>query len=524
MNYAHLFADAASCYGEQIAIVDGSFTCTHAEIDRGACAFAHALQERGIAPQRHIALLSGNSDAYVKVLIGCLKANVVPDLINTRLSAEEVVRIIGRNSVDMFVFDEGHRACAQLLAEKLGNAAPRFVSIPLAHEPGAVGVADGTDALCGVGAALPGEETLAALMAGKPDTFAIVEGKDDDLAVQAYTSGTTGHPKAMPHTHKSLVLFNAMYGYTSKHVCDRPLPARETFLCLLPIYHVSGITALYALATGGTVVFQSGFAMQAFLEAVQTYRITRTTVPQTVVSWLVDYPELGNYDLSSLIELAYGGAPISAQTVRKVTQRFSCALTQAYGSTEVLIATILTGADHLMSPDAGDMRAFSLGKPMIGVEVKVADAEGRAVEPGVRGEICVKSPAGMAGHENQWVAMGDMGYMDERGYLYLASRKDDMIISGGENIYPKEVENCIRELGESVADAAVVGAPDAKWGQTPIAFVVRKPGVRLTQRDVISYCERRIARYKRPSRVVFLDALPQDNLGKVSRVALRALL
>ena len=507
MNYASLFAEAASRFPDRTAIIDGESALQYDELDAQACRFAHAALGLGLSAQDRVAVVADNSERYVEALLGCLKADLVACLPNTRLSADEVARILGMNPAEVIVYDKDHREHALRGAQSCRKAGVEAILVPIDREE-----ANGKDR----GESPFREVSYDELVAGEPASFDIVDCGDGDVAIQLFTSGTTGFPKSMPHTHESLVMFDAMYGYAAKHGVPRDaLPVHETFLCMLPIYHVSGITALYALATGGTVVFQHGFDMRRFLGAIQDHRVTRTTVAQTVAAWIAQCPFLDEYDLSSLIEIAYGGAPMPESIERAITERLSCSLCQAYGSTEVLIATLLSGYDHVLdSPEKG-ARLASVGRPMVGCDVKVVDDSGNRLSAGIEGEICVKSPAAAKGMERRWVRMGDMGHMDEEGFVYLTGRKNDLIISGGENIYPAEVEACIREI-DGVADVAVVGVEHPKWGQTPFAFVVRD-AEGVTERSVVAHCERRIARYKRPSRVAFIDRLPKNELGKLDR-------
>ena len=255
-----------------------------------------------------------------------------------------------------------------------------------------------------------------------------------------FTSGTTGLPKAIAHSHAGLTTFIAQYAFAAKHGCGHvQLPAREVFLCMLPLYHISGVTALYALTAGGEIVLMNGFDMKKFLGLIRSYGVTRTTVPQTVLTWMTKTDLLQDYDLSSLVEVAYGGSPIGHQAVCDITKRLSCALTQAYGSTEVAIVSTLTGVDHLVDPATGDLRAYSVGKPLIGVDIRILGDSDEPLPAGASGEIWVMSPGAMEAKRNAWVATGDMGHFDENGFLYIDGRKDDLIISGGENVYPAEI-------------------------------------------------------------------------------------
>ncbi len=499
MNYVRLFEYSAERFRDETALVHekSKSMLSYEELNRRATACAGALTScLALRQQANVAILADNSREYLEMLLGCFKANVVACLLNTRLSPDETAEIVAENGIEVLVFEEKYLQHARRVSASAGQV--RLVALDASRD----------------GSFLDYER----LLSNGPPIFETVEPCEGDIAVQLFTSGTTGKPKSVRHSHQGLIAFTALYGYAAKHGRQkRPLPMREVFLCMLPLYHVSGITALYALSSGGTLLLQSGFCMESFLQAIQNYGVTRTTVPQTVVSWMLEYEALGSYDLSSLVELAYGGSPMNRRTIDGIVGKLDCCLTQAYGSTEVLIATILQGDDHETDSAGGDARAYSVGRPMVGVEVEVLDEYGKACAPGVSGAILVRSPAILVDGRSAWVETGDMGHKDSRGFLYLDGRKDDLIITGGENVYPAEVERCLLELEDDIADVAVLGVPDEKWGQIPIAFVVLKAGSKVTERFLIEHCESRIAHYKRPGRIEFLERIPQDGLGKVAR-------
>lgn len=514
MNFARLFEDSAERNPGEIALIGDGTSLAYAELDAKAARCAAALQRRGIGAQETVVLLSRNSIPCIEVMLGCLKANIITCPVNTRLAPLEVEAALKEASVAAVAFDRSSVAQA---AHLRGILAPSVTFIALDDDAAAA-----VESL-----------TLNDLIAPEAASFRAVTTANGDAALTLFTSGTTGLPKAVVHTHQALATFMAMFGYSARHSLIQDVePTRDVVLGVLPLCHISGLMTLYALISGGTVVLQDEFRMEKFLDAIAKYRVTRTTVPSTVIEWMLAWDGIEEKDLSSLVELSYGGSPISRSAIRKATKILSCSLAQAYGSTESLIVTVLAGRDHLRDPNEGDKRAFSVGKPMLGAEVKIVDEQGAAVPDGVEGEIVVKSPTSFAHYrgktrqesgydEDGWLPMGDTGYIDENGFLYVTGRKRDLILSGGENIYPREVENCIALLENDVADVAVVGAPHPKWGETPVAFVVRKEGSLVTQEAVIAHCEERIAHYKRPSRVVFLEALPKDPLGKVMRRTLK---
>lgn len=510
MNYARLFEDCAERNSGKNALLCGSRRITYEGLSASSSRFANALGKLGFARQDKLAILAKNNIQCVEVMLACFKADIIACPINTRLSSWEVAVALSGDEVSGVAFDSGSLEHAR----HLRSALPPSVTFIALDETGA----------CEHGA-LSFDE----LVGGASDRFEIVEAREGDIALELFTSGTTGLPKAVLHSHRKLSVFMAMFGFAARHgLAQRSIPTDDVILGLLSLHHVSGLSTLYGLMSGATVVLLESFAIEAFLDAIQRYRVTRTTVPSTVVEWMLDRDDLASWDLSSLVEVSYGGSPISPHAVLEAARALNCTLTQAYGSTESLIVTVLSGRDHLEGAERGDQRVFSAGKPLVGVDVKVVDADGARCAVGEEGEIVVMSPSSMEGYRGMsrgesgfdaegWLRMGDLGYLDENGFVYVTGRKHDLIISGGENVYPHEVERCIALLEEDVDAVAVAGVPHPKWGETPVAFVVRKSGSSVNERSIIAHCESRIARFKRPSAVVFLEALPKDSLGKVLR-------
>lgn len=513
MSYARLFEDCAGRNTKKTALICGSQSLTYAELSSASSRFANALANLGIARQDKLVVLAKNNIRCIEVLLGCFKANVVACPLNTRLSPFETSAALSGDAVSAVAFDSGSLEHARRLRLSLPSSV-RFIALDEASSREESSVAFGE------------------LVDGVSDRFEAVEAREGDVALQLFTSGTTGSPKAVLHTHRRLSVFMAMFGFAARHdVVQRSIPADDVILGLLSLYHVSGLSTLYGLMSGATVVLQEAFDMASFLDAIQRHHVTRTTVPSTVVEWLLARDDLSNWDLTSLVEISYGGSPISRRAVEKAVRTLNCTLTQAYGSTESLIVTVLSGKDHLMSGEDGDMRAFSVGKPLVGADVKIVREDGTRCVAGEEGEIAVKSPSTMESYRGLtrgesgfdaegWLRMGDLGHVDENGFVFVTGRKRDLIVSGGENVYPAEVESCIELLVDDVDAVAVAGVPHPKWGETPVAFVVRKPGSSLDERSVIAHCESRIARYKRPSAVVFLEALPKDRMGKILRKSL----
>ncbi|MDH4172934.1 MAG: AMP-binding protein [Betaproteobacteria bacterium] len=335
-----------------------------------------------------------------------------------------------------------------------------------------------------------------------------------------YTSGSTGAPKGVVLTQRALQ-WNA---FNSAHMHD--LTSADRVLTTLPLFHVGGmnIQTTPALHAGASVTLHARFDPAATLAAIERERITLTVLVPAQLDALMALPRWQSADLSSLRMITTGSTIVPAAFVRKASAR-GVPVVQVYGSTETCpIATYVRAADALR-------KAGSAGAPALHCEVKVADDDGAQLPAGRDGEILVRGPNLAAGYWNAaaesaqafadgWYRSGDLGHFDDEGHLHVVARKKDMIISGGENVYPAEIENVLLEC-PAIAEACVVGRPDGRWGETVVAAVVLKPGRAMSEAEALALLQGRIARYKHPREVRFLDALPRSALGKVRKEAVR---
>jgi long-chain acyl-CoA synthetase len=354
-------------------------------------------------------------------------------------------------------------------------------------------------------------------------------GSPDDVSMQLYTSGTTGLPKGVMLTNANLSTAVSEAGQTF-------LIADDTVsLVAMPLFHIGGSGwALCAMSRGGRSIILRDVDPVVLLELVATEQITEMFIVPAVLMFLLATPQLVDTDLTSLRLIFYGASPISEDVLVKCMTAFGCGFCQVYGMTETTGAiTALRFEDH--DPD-GPRRGLlrSAGRPHPGVELRVVDPDGgHDVELGQVGEVWTRSRYNMAGYwrkeaetartidSDGWLRTGDAGYLDAHGYLYLHDRIKDMIVSGGENIYPAEVENVLL-AHPAVADAAVIGVPDEKWGETVKAIVVLAPGARLDQSDIIAHCRDNLAHYKSPTSVEAIEVLPRNPSGKILKRELRA--
>ena len=370
----------------------------------------------------------------------------------------------------------------------------------------------------------PQFESYAALRDAAPAPTLSAPTLQDDV-LQLYTSGTTGLPKGVRLTHGNYAAFLAL-----RHRVDGfDYTADDTVLILMPMFHVAGTNISFAgLAAGGRILLQADFNPAQVLAAIPAERVAHAFLAPVMINALLQTPGVETTDFSSMKTVSYGASPISEAVLAAATARFGCGFIQFYGMTETTGAgTTLAPAEHR----GALMR--SCGRPWPTLEARIADEHGNALKAGEIGEIELRGPIIMAGYWNRpeataetirsdgWLRTGDAGFMDEDGFFFVHDRVKDMIVSGGENVYPAEVENAIQGC-PGVADVAVIGVPDDRWGEAVKAIVVASPGERPDPADIIAWARQRIAGFKAPKTIDFIDALPRNPSGKVLRRELRA--
>jgi fatty-acyl-CoA synthase len=344
-----------------------------------------------------------------------------------------------------------------------------------------------------------------------------------DVAILNYTGGTTGKSKGVLRRH------GMMASTTASILADFEFPDRPRYLTVAPISHVAGSKITPVLACCGTVHLMTGFSTERVLATIMRERINMTLFIPTMIYGLLDDPRLDDTDLSSLELVLYGASPMSPTRLVEALDRIGPVFAQLYGQTECYPVSMLRKSDH----DASRPELFaSCGSPVTSCDVRVLDDDGQEVPPGTTGEICVRSPYVMEEYwklpeqtadtlKQGWLHTGDIARADERGYLYIVDRKKDMIVSGGFNIYPREVEDAITAHPD-VAMAAVIGVPDEKWGEVVMALITLRPGASLDAAALQAFVRERKGSMLTPKRVEFVDALPVTGVGKIDKKALRA--
>jgi acyl-CoA synthetase (AMP-forming)/AMP-acid ligase II len=467
---------------------------------------ANGLIALGLRPHERIAYLGKNSDAYFELLLGAMKANVVMTPVNWRLAAPEIAFIVADCKAPVLFVGpecvEQVRGIRTLLPE---------LRVAIATEGGA------------------GEwqDYPAWRDAQSPDDPKIEIGRND-VAIQLYTSGTTGKPKGAMLSHANLL--NLLENGDGEDADWNRWTEDDVSLVAMPIFHIGGSGwGLLGLYHGAKGVIAREFDPTRVLDFIEHDKITKLFLVPAAMQFVVRQPRARTIDFSRLKYILYGASPIPAALLKECIEVFGCGFVQVYGMTETTGSIVaLAPEDHV----EGLERMRSAGKALPGVELAILDVDGKHLPPGQVGEIATRSGSNMVGYWNSpeataktidrdgWLRTGDAGYIDTDGYLYIQDRIKDMIISGGENIYPAEVESAVCDHPD-VAEAAVIGIPDDTWGETVRAVVVLRPGRQTTAADIIGFTRTRIAAFKTPKSVDFIDALPRNASGKILRRLLR---
>ena len=492
VNLAGLGEENVRKYGEYVSLSFDGRELTNVDQQRNACRLANALSRRGVAPGDRVVVMLPNCPEVLQsyTAIARLGAVVVP-----------VVFLLGPAEVRHILDHSGARV--------------------LITSPDLAWKAEGWD---GTGIVVDGEAPGAlaweAIVPAESDAFATVERRPDDLAVILYTAGTTGQPKGVALSHANLVS-NARSA-ASLYELDRT----EWSLAVLPLSHSYGLTLMNAGNILGTrSVLLRWFNPELVLETIERHRVQQMAGVPTMFVYLLNFPEADRFDTSSMKLWGSGAAPLPVEIVEPFEARFGGRLLEGYGLTEA--APVVSAHRY-----SGERRLGSVGQPIPGVQVAIVDDEDRRLRPGEVGEVCVSGPNVMLGYYRMpeetaktvrggWLHTGDMGRVDADGFLYIVERKKDLIIRGGFNIYPREVEDVLYAHA-AVAETAVVGVPDPLMGEDVVAFVVQKAGATTTAEALIAFCQDRLAKYKCPKHVRFVETLPKSPIGKILRKELRA--
>ena len=497
----------ASFYPHKEALVCGGRRLTWRELVDRARRLADGLHRLGLARQDRVAILSMNCPEYMELLSAGDWAGYIVTTVNFRLAPPEIEWLLGDCTPRILVFEAQYAELVNSLRGKL---------------PGIQAY------VCIGGEAPPWAQPFEAVVQSGAAEGPPFRSQPEDYGALVYTSGTTGRPKGALRSQWRWVATAEGGAYASEFSSDTRV------LLATPAFHVGVIGyALQACWHAGTVVLHRSFDADKIIDAIEAERITFTFVVSAMLQALLDSPRIGEADLSSMRNIVTAAAPVPVPLLKRAVARLGPIFSVQYGATETGGTMMFA---HEVRPDGSEQdlrRIASVGHPGPRTRIRVVDDAGNDCAVGVPGEVCTftdqrfdaywnNTAATLEALRDGWYHTGDVGHLDEDGYLFLVDRKKDMIISGGENIYSREVEEAVQAF-PGVIEAAVIGVPDAKWGEVVKAYLVCAPGTQASAEAVIAHCKRLIAGYKCPKQVETVDALPRVASGKVNKVALRTL-
>ena len=492
--------------GAEPAFLFEGCSLSHVAFAQRAFALGNALLALGLPRQSRVAVLSQNRPEYFEVFAAVGAAGLITVNLNWRLAVPELERILEDCEPAVLIFDGPSAAAAAALRTAPGLR--HFIAL---------------DA--------PPEWAMAyeAMLSDAPATRPGVRIRPDDVESLIYTSGTTGRAKGVMLTHRALLASARMIAL------DGDARADDRMLIVMPLFHVGGkIEQMSFWITGATTVLHRSFEPDAVLHALGADRITAAHLAPTMVARLLDHPALATCDRSHLRVVHYASAPMAVPLLRRAIAAFGPIFLQVYGMTECVTVSMLKAFQHRPDGDAAWVRRLSsAGQPCFGVQVRTVRPDGTDTALDEPGEILVRADGLMSGYWNRnaqtlgvvregWFHTGDVGFLDDLGFLFIADRLKDMIISGGENIYSREVEDALM-AHPAVREASVTGVPDAEWGESVKAWIVLRDGEQVEPAALLEHCRRLIASYKKPRFFAFTPDLPRLFNGKVDKKALRAL-
>jgi acyl-CoA synthetase (AMP-forming)/AMP-acid ligase II len=502
MNVSYLLTNSASKYPQRTAIISGEVRSTYKVFNERANRLANAVKALGVTRGDRVGLLLFNTHRFAETYFGLLKLGAIVVPLNWRLAEDEIRFLVNHSEISSLIFDEEFRETIDRNRESFGSV-KHFIGV------GARSNHLGRDY----------EEVLGSGSAEEPSTAP----DDQDPCQIIYTSATTGRAKGAVLSHRNIIwnTFNTILG--------REHRSGEISLIVGPLFHTAALNNHFTtqVALGGTSILVKKFDPETVLRYIQEEKVNVISGSPAMFNLLLEYPGLDRFDLRSITKCTSGSAALPEEIKERLFKAFPGAkgVYDLYGCTEASpTITTLSARDSIT-------KKYSVGLPAPFVEVRIMDEKGRSLPANEVGELVCRGPNVMQGYwrdeqataeaiKDGWLHTGDVARADEDGYIYVIDRKKDMIISGGENIYPREVEKVLlRHPG--ILDVAVIGVPDMKWGEAVKAFVVRKSVEAIDEQEVIQFCKRRLASYKKPSIVEFVKSIPRNAAGKVLKKTLK---
>jgi len=493
-------------YGERPAIVDEECRLSWREFADRVARAAGVLQSLGVKRGDRFGILSRNTFRHAELITAGYWMGAVPVPVNIRLAPPEIAFILSDADCRIVAIEDA----LWHLAEADEMAAWRGHFLHVSRDP--------------INQDVPQYETLLATAEPAP----LYDSGEEDDAILLYTGGTTGRSKGVRLSHKNVISNGMQMAHHWRVRSD------DIYLHVPPMFHSADLLGTAFTLIGGAHAYLPQFSGEAFLKAIEDYRVTIAMLAPTMVIMTLQVENLSDYDLSSFRNLFYGSSPMAVEWVKRTMEAFEgVEIRQGYGLTETSpILTTLSPEDHVRALESGDYGLLkAAGRPLIGIDMRIVDDDGNELPVGEIGEVVVRGPNVTKGYLNRpednekafrngWFHTGDVGRMDAQGYMYLMDRKKDMIITGGENVYSSEVEAVLYQH-PGIFECAVIGVPDEKYGEALFAAIVPAPGVTLSEDEVIEHCRGRIGGYKIPRRMAFLEELPKSAMGKILKTELR---
>ena len=497
----------AQMYPDHTAVIFGKKRCTFREYDLRINRLAHGLLGLELPKGTRVAVLMNNHMTCMEVFFAITKTGLPVVSLNTRHSVNEHAYILNDSGAEVLIFDRDFFGIAEALRPKVPHLRNYIVN-------------DGK---------VEGMLSLGDLVKNQPDAEPEVDVSEDDMERIHYTSGTSGRPKGVVVTQEQQY-------HRLTHVLinlDQPVGPTDLNLNVGPLTHAAGLMFMVYYIKGATNIILEKFDPEKVLQIIEKEKVTSVLLIPAMLIRMLNVPHIRSYDLSSLRRIWYGTAPMPAERLKEAIQIFGPIFRQNYGMSEApQPLTYLGPEDHRVEgPEKVTRRLSSAGRPALGVDLKVVNEDFKPVKPGEVGEIVYRSrhmfreywncsEETAKAFRNGWFLSRDMATVDEEGYVYIIDRKHDMIISGGFNIYPREVEEAILKH-PGIAEAAVIGIPDDVWGEAVKAICTLKEGLQVTSEEVIEVCKQNLASYKKPQTVEFVAELPKNNYGKIERKKLK---
>jgi long-chain acyl-CoA synthetase len=509
MTVGDMLLRNANKFPEKVAVMYEGITLNYRALNERVNRLANALLNKRLKKGDRIGVLIHNSHQFIEVYFAAAKTGSVFCPYNNHLKGVELKEIINYSAPRFLLFDEDYGDVLESIKGELSSI-ESYVCLQEPRWP----FAEGYEGMISSGKNRePGKRV-----------------RDEDVMSIFFTAGTTGKPKGAMRTHRHVVA-NAITG-----VIELKAEYDERVLISFPMYHIScedNITRHTFMPNTIVIKREGAFNPEEILRLMEGQRITRCQLVPTMLHALLQSPNIDKYDLGSLRLILYAGAPMPVELLKRALERFRCGFAQLYGQTESgPLMTILKPEDHVLEGSERRVaRLASAGRPVVSYEIRVVDELDRDVGAGEVGEIIAKSEAMMKGYWNLpaateeklnggWLRTGDLGRFDEEGYLYVVERKNDMIISGGVNIYPREIEEVLYQH-PAILEASVIGVADAYWGESVKAVVVLRPGMTVSADDVVKFCGERLAGFKKPKSVDFWTDLPKSPQGKILKKTIR---